>query len=55
MLIDIGKVDENHWCKWEEGLNWNINKAEWERTCKYIMDISVNVAIREAYYEIIGN
>lgn len=38
--------------KWEKDLNVGVSRTEWAEADKYILDISVNVAICEAYYNL---
>lgn len=52
LLVDYVQLDMRSQCSWEHDLQEQIDETDWTRSNKYIMDVSFNIVIQEAYYKI---
>lgn len=52
LLVDKDKIDNTCRTKWEFELGSEIQEHYWDQTNKYVLDISINSAIQEAFVKL---
>lgn len=52
LLVDCIKGGTTLWLKWEYDLQNCINKSEWDRTDRYVMEISANIVAHESFCKV---